>query len=154
MVMVAGPGWPRGLGLAAGMEVEDSGAGDGAAASRALAAFDAGADVVFVHADAPWEASMDGDPGRKVEEIERIDSGIIGPLREGLAYRGAHRLVVTVDCAASSTDRCSLSDPVPFVLAGDGVPASRRAPRMTEAAAAAADLEVDVPSEFLPYLLG
>lgn len=97
---------------------------------------------------------MDGDPGRKVGAIEHVDASIVGPLREGLATRGPHRLCVAADGAASSSTRRALADPVPFVIAGDGIPPSRRTTRMTEAAAAAADLEVEEPRDFLAYVLG
>ncbi len=154
LVMVSGPGFPRGLALAAGCETADSGPGDGAAASAALAALDGGADAVIVVLDGPWEASLDGSPGRKVEEIERADGTVIGPLREGLEARGEHRLAVTVDVVAGCAQRRALPDAVPFALAGTGVPASRRAAEFSEAAAAASDLEVSVGAEFLAYVLG
>jgi 2,3-bisphosphoglycerate-independent phosphoglycerate mutase len=154
LVVVAGKGYPRGLAEAAGCEAVDAGPGDGAAAEAALRALDGGADVAIVILRGPEEASLAGDAGRKVEEIERIDASVVAPLREGLASRGEHRLAVCADAVLSTADRRAFPDPVPFVLAGTGVPAARKPGAFTEEAARASDLSVDEAADFLAYVMG
>ncbi len=154
IVVVSGRGYPRGLAEAAGCESADAGSHEGGAADAALKALDAGADLAVVLLRGPEEASLAGDPGRKVEELERIDASVVGPLREGLAARGEHRIAVCADVALSSGDRRSLPDPVPFALAGAGVPASRKAGPFTEEAARSSDLSVDLAQDFLSYVRG
>lgn len=154
IVVVSGRGYPRGLAEAAGCETADSGSHEGGAADAALKALDGGADVAVVILRGPETASLAGDPGRKVEELERIDASVVGPLREGLAARGEHRIAVCADVVLSSGDRRALPDPVPFALSGAGVPASRKAGPFTEEAARSSDLSVDLAQDFLSYVKG
>lgn len=154
LVVVCGPGFPRGLAEAASAEVLDGGADEGGAAEAALGALDVGAEVAVVVVRGPLEASLDGNPGRKVEEIERADGAVVGPLLEGLRARGDFRLAVCASLAVSTTDRRALPDPVPFVLTGEGVPASRKTASFTEQAAAASDLSVEDAPDFLAYVMG
>jgi 2,3-bisphosphoglycerate-independent phosphoglycerate mutase len=154
VVVVCGRGYPRGLAEAAGLEVVDGGAFDGGAAEAALRALDGGAECAVVILGGAEEASLAGDPGRKVEELRRLDSSVVGPLREGLASRGAHRIAVCADAGIASAERRAFPDPVPFVLAGEGVPASRKHAAFTEEAARTTDLTVDLAQDFLPYVLG
>jgi 2,3-diphosphopglycerate-independent phosphoglycerate mutase len=154
LVVVCGRGYPRGLAEAAGLEVADAGEQEGGAAAAALKALDGGADAAVVLLRGPEEASLAGDAGRKVEELERIDASVVGPLREGLAARGEHRIAVCADVALSSADRRAYPDPVPFALAGAGIPASRKSGPFTEDAARASDLQVDLAQDFLAYVMG
>jgi len=78
----------------------------------------------------------------------------VGPLREGLAARGEHRIAVSADVVFSSGDRRALPDPVPFALSGNGVPSSRKAGAFTEEAARSSDLSVDLAQDFLAYVIG
>ena len=155
VVVVSGPGYARGLAEAAGCEHADAGPEEGGAAEAALRALDGGADLAVVILSGPLEASLAGDPSRKVQEIERADGSVVGPLREGLAARGGeHRVAVCADTVVSSAERRALPDPVPFVLAGAGVPASRRATGFTEEAARTSDLSVDEAADFAAYVTG
>jgi 2,3-bisphosphoglycerate-independent phosphoglycerate mutase len=154
VVVVCGRGYPRGLAEAAGLEVADAGEFDASAADAALRALDGGADCAVLVLRGPEAASLAGDPGRKIQELERLDASVVGPLREGLASRGGHRLAVCADAVLSSSDRRAFPDPVPFVLAGEGVPASRKAAAFTEEAAKSSDLSVDLAQDFLAYVLG
>ena len=154
MVVVSGGGYARGLAEAAGLEWADAGAHDAAAADAALKALDGGAECAVLFLRGAEAASLAGDPGSKVQELERIDASVVGPLREGLATRGEHRIAVAADCAISSSERRALPDPVPFVLAGTGVPASRKSASFDEEAARTTDLSVDLAQDFLAYVLG
>jgi 2,3-bisphosphoglycerate-independent phosphoglycerate mutase len=154
IVLVGGSGYPKGLAEATGCEWADAGDHEAGAADAALKALDGGADIAVVLLRGAEEASLAGDPGRKVEELERVDASVVGPLREGLAKRGEHRIAVCSDVVFSSAERRALPDPVPFALAGTGVPPSRKEQPFTEAAAAASDLSVDPAGEFLAYVRG
>jgi 2,3-bisphosphoglycerate-independent phosphoglycerate mutase len=154
VVVVSGSGYPRGLAEAAGCEWADAGAHEAGAADAALRALDGGADVAVVILRAPHEASLAGDAARKVEELERADMSVVGPLLEGLSKRGEHRLAVCADVALSTVDRRALPDPVPFALCGTGVPAARKDAAFTEDSARATDLVVDPAQEFLAYVRG
>jgi len=154
VVAVCGKGYPRGLAEAAGLEVADAGPFEASAADAALKALDGGADCAVVLLRGAEAASLAGDPGRKVQELERLDASVVGPLRAGLASRGGHRLAVCADVVLSTADRRAFPDPVPFVLAGEGVPVSRKAAAFTEEAARASDLSVDLAQDFLAYVLG
>jgi len=154
IVLVSGPGYPKGLAEAAGCEHADAGEHEGRAAEAALRALDGGADLAVVILGGALEASLAGDPARKVGELERADASVVGPLLEGLAARGAHRLAVCADAAVSSADRRALPDPVPFALSGDGVPPGHRDAPFSEEGARDSDLSVEEPAEFLAYVLG
>jgi 2,3-bisphosphoglycerate-independent phosphoglycerate mutase len=156
LVVVSRGGYARGLAEASGCEWVDAGPDEGEAAARALAALDGGADAAVLMLRSAEGASLTGDAGRKVAELERIDASVVGPLREGLAARGEHRLAACADVVLSTLDRRAFPDPVPFALAGTGVPASpgRGAAAFTEEAAAASDLSVDAAEDFLAYVMG
>jgi 2,3-bisphosphoglycerate-independent phosphoglycerate mutase len=152
--VVCGPGLARGLAKASGGSARDAGPGGAGAAAEALTALDAGAELVIVVLEDPWERSLDGDAAGKVEALERADAAVIGPLRDGLALRGPWRLAVAAVAGCSSSERLALPEPGPFVLAGEGVPSGARKDGFTETAAAAADLAVEEPGEFLAYAMG
>ncbi len=83
-------------------------------------------DLVYVHVEAPDEATHEGLLEKKVEAIERIDADIVGPLRAALeqGFPGDYRLLVVPDHATTLASRTHVADPIPFALAGKGVPAS------------------------------
>ncbi len=79
-------------------------------------------DVVCVHVEAPDEASHEGNAAAKVEALERIDTDIVGPIREALASYGDWRILITPDHRTTLTTRAHAHGPVPFVVSGTGVP--------------------------------
>ncbi|MCH8844793.1 MAG: cofactor-independent phosphoglycerate mutase [SAR324 cluster bacterium] len=82
----------------------------------ALRALD-GADLVFVHIEAPDEAGHMGDAAEKVKAIEAIDEQVIGPMLAGLPAVGAFKIVVTSDHATPVPLRTHVATPVPFAIA-------------------------------------
>lgn len=76
---------------------------------------------VYVHLKGPDEPGHDGDARRKKEIVEAIDRSYFGPLLDGLDL-GRVRLAVTADHATPSILKGHSDDPVPFLLAGAGVP--------------------------------
>lgn len=79
-------------------------------------------DFVYVHVEAPDEASHMGDTDAKVRAIEKIDSELLGPLLEGLERIGDFRLLVLPDHATPLEIKTHTDEPVPFALYGTGVP--------------------------------
>lgn len=104
--------------------------GKGAAAAEALERFD----LVFVHVEAPDEASHNRDAAAKVKAIENVDRDVVGPLIDALAAFGPHRMLVLPDHYTLLSTAGHARGAVPFAIAGDGVPASGAAGFCEEAA--------------------
>jgi 2,3-bisphosphoglycerate-independent phosphoglycerate mutase len=83
-------------------------------------------DIVCIHVEAPDEASHEGRPDAKVEALERIDSDIVGPIREALAAYDQWRILITPDHSTLLRTRAHDRAPVAWAMAGTGLPASRR----------------------------
>ena len=73
-------------------------------------------DFVYIHVEAPDEASHMGDTEAKVTAIERIDSDLLGPLLKGLERVGDYRLLVLPDHATPVEIKTHTDEPVPFVI--------------------------------------
>jgi len=98
---------------------------DYAAKGRAAIEVLAREDFVFVHVEAPDEASHMGDPAEKVKAIERFDEKVVGPVRAHLASRGEpFRICVAPDHPTLISTRTHDGAPVPFAVEGEGIAAS------------------------------
>ena len=117
----------RGIGRLAGFDVIDvpGATGDldtdyGAKARAAVAALD-DHDFVWVHVEAPDEASHMGSLREKVRAIERIDAEVLAPIMSSPAWPAA---MVLPDHHTTLSTRTHADPPVPFVisepLAGSG----------------------------------
>lgn len=110
----------RGIGLCAGLEAAAPGApADGgeyrALAEVALHELDR-RDLVYVHAELPDETRRAGDVKARVKAVEEFDRLTVGPLREGLAKRGPHRLLVVCDGIPSREGGARTPPPVSYAL--------------------------------------
>ena len=83
----------------------------------ALSALDE-ADLVVVHVEAPDEAGHDGSIDDKVESIERIDAEMVVRVRE--LGRERTRVLIAPDHPTPICVQTHVSDPVPFLLWGEG----------------------------------
>lgn len=111
-------------------------------------------DLVFVHVEAPDEASHDGDTKKKVEAIEAVDRHIIGPVLGCLEGMGEpFRILVLPDHATPIAVRTHTDVPVPFAMFGAGVESPREV-TFSEAAAEGSDLKIDPGHELMGYFLG
>jgi len=97
--------------------VDTNYAGKGQAAIEALEKYD----LVFVHIEAPDEASHAGNPDMKKEAIERIDRHVVGPILNALEGYENWRLLVLPDHPTPVTSGAHSAEPVPFAMAGTGV---------------------------------
>ena len=73
-------------------------------------------DFVYVHVEAPDEASHSGDSAAKVEAIERFDSLLLGTLLEGLETYPEFRILIMPDHATPLATKTHNSEPVPFLI--------------------------------------
>jgi 2,3-bisphosphoglycerate-independent phosphoglycerate mutase len=92
-------------------------------AGKAQAAMDAlkKYDLVFVHIEAPDEASHEGNAELKKTAIERIDEHIVGPVYEALQHYDQWRILVLPDHPTPIGTKAHSPEPVPFALAGTDV---------------------------------
>jgi len=72
-------------------------------------------DFVYVHVEAPDEASHSGDSAAKIEAIERFDELLVGTLLKGLADMAEYRILIMPDHATPLGIKTHSSDPVPFL---------------------------------------
>ncbi len=113
----------KGLGICAGLASIDVPGATGyldtnyeGKVSAALQALESG-DFVYVHVEAPDEASHKGSFSEKLQAIEDFDSRIVGPMIEGLEKRyGDFKVLVMPDHPTPLCTKTHASDPVPFIL--------------------------------------
>lgn len=90
---------------------------DGKAQAALRALLEQGADLAYVHLEAPDEMSHQGRVADKIRAIEALDDRIIGPIRAGLEQAGQpHRILILPDHANPVALRHHTSDPVPYLL--------------------------------------
>lgn len=78
-------------------------------------------DFIFVHVEAPDEAGHNGDMRAKIAAIENFDRYVVGTIWDYLKEAGDFRIMILSDHATPIKVRTHVSDPAPFVMAGDGV---------------------------------
>lgn len=138
----------KGLGILAGLEVIDVPGATGyldtnfrGKAEYALKAL-ARLDFVYIHVEAPDEASHMGDTAAKIKALEQIDSELLGYLLGGLGDIGEHRLLVLPDHATPLEIMTHSDAPVPFILY-DSTSTLDAENQFDEASAAAAGCQID-----------
>lgn len=117
----------NGIGRCAGLEVisvegatgylDTNYEGKVAAALEALA----GTDFVYLHVEAPDEASHEGKTDLKLQAIEDFDRRVVGPCLEWARSQGDVRMIVAPDHVTALSTRTHAGGPVPFILWGSGV---------------------------------
>ena len=131
-----------GLGMLAGLEpvtvpgitgfLDTNYSGKGEAAIRVLSADD----FVYVHVEAPDEASHMGDVAEKVKAIESFDKFIVGPVLEYLSSSGEeYRVLVCPDHPTFIATRTHDRSPVPYAACGTGIEAAGTRPYCEKEAA-------------------
>ena len=73
-------------------------------------------DFVYVHVEAPDEASHNGSLREKIQAIEDFDRKIVGPLLRGLEAYKDFRIMALPDHPTPISLKTHSADPVPFVL--------------------------------------
>ncbi len=153
--MTSGVDLLRGLARMAGMAVlEIAGVTDGqdndyaAQAAGALKALE-NHDMVIVHIESPDEAAHGGFIDEKIEAIQRIDKDVLSRFR---SWRGPLKLLVMPDHPTPIEVRTHASDPVPFLLWGEGF-AANGAKKFTEKEAKGTSFFVKDGYNIMNYLL-
>ena len=73
-------------------------------------------DFVYIHVEAPDEASHNGDLEAKIEAIERFDELIVGTVLQGVQQLEDSKIMVLPDHPTPIPLRTHADDPVPFVM--------------------------------------
>ena len=82
-------------------------------------------DFVYVHVEAPDEASHMGRADEKVKAIEMFDAEVVGPVYAHLsAGADPYRICVAPDHPTLLSTRTHDATPVPYAAAGEGIPGS------------------------------
>ncbi|NPA48890.1 MAG: cofactor-independent phosphoglycerate mutase [Thermodesulfobacteria bacterium] len=151
----------RGLGVLAGLEVIDvpgaTGYLDTNYEGKALAAIKAlkeGADFVFVHVEAPDEASHEGSLELKIKAIQDFDRYVVRTVLEEItAQIGEYRLMIVTDHFTPISLRTHASKPVPFAIYDSKVPEVKRTGGYNEKAASETDLFFPSGEKLLSHFL-
>lgn len=75
-------------------------------------------DFVYLHVEAPDEASHAGRLDHKIQAIEEFDAQVVGPVLEGIGELGDFRILCMPDHPTPVSIMTHTSDPVPFILYG------------------------------------
>jgi len=112
----------RGIGVYAGLEIIKVEGATGyidtnyrGKAEAAIAALER-SDYVYLHVEAPDEASHSGNLEHKLKAIEDFDAEVVGVVMEGIKKFGEYRILCTPDHPTPVARMTHTSDPVPFIL--------------------------------------
>jgi len=122
--------------------------GKGSAAVEALDKYD----LVFVHIEAPDEASHNGSASMKKKAVEQIDKYIVGPVLEALQNYESWQILVLPDHPTPIRSCAHSAEPVPFAMAGTGVSGILHT-NFSEANAAKSGFRIDNGFELMEYFL-
>ncbi len=81
----------------------------------ALAALES-RDFVYLHIEAPDEASHSGNMAHKIQAIEDFDAYVVGPVLEGIKRYANYSILCTPDHPTPLNIMTHTSDPVPFII--------------------------------------
>jgi len=109
-------------------------------------------DLVFVHIEAPDEASHQGNPEVKRKALERIDELVVGPVLDALKQYPQWRIAVLPDHPTPVRTCGHSAQPVPFAMAGSGITGVVTDP-FSEANAAKSGLRIENGHELMEYFL-
>jgi 2,3-bisphosphoglycerate-independent phosphoglycerate mutase len=114
----------RGIGVYAGLEIVKVEGATGyvntnyrGKAEAALSALDR-VDYVYLHVEAPDEASHSGNLQEKIEAIEKFDELVVGPVLDGIKKHGGYRVLCMPDHPTPVKLMTHTAAPVPFIIYG------------------------------------
>ena len=122
-------------------------------AQEALTALN-GLDFMFVHVEAPDEASHNGNAGEKIEAIEAFDEKVVGTVLTGLDQFSDYRIMVASDHFTPISIKTHATDPAPFAWATKAELASKKKGiPFTEASARESGIGFEKGFELMPSFL-
>lgn len=107
----------------------------------------------MIHLEAPDEAGHNGHLDEKIRAIERFDHIIVGGFLNEFGRSAGARILVSPDHPTPLSIRTHSSDPVGFVIWGDGV-APDSASSYSERVCQASDLFLPSGSELFTQFIG
>lgn len=109
-------------------------------------------DFVFVHVEAPDEAGHNGDIRAKITAVENFDKFVVGTIWEEIKDKEDYRIMVLPDHATPVKVRTHTDEPVPFAVAGKGIPRDT-AKAFTENVARTSTFILENGSSLMKYLI-
>ena len=93
-------------------------------------------DFIFLHVEAPDEASHNGNYKEKIQAIEKFDRKVVGKVLEGLKDLENYRVMVVSDHLTPIAKRTHSSEPTPFAWASKKeIDLAQEGPTFTEVSA-------------------
>ncbi|MBC7962024.1 MAG: cofactor-independent phosphoglycerate mutase [Steroidobacteraceae bacterium] len=139
----------KGIGICAGLDIINVEGATGyidtnylGKAQAALAALEEH-DFVYVHVEAPDEASHAGRMDHKLQAIEDFDRQVVGTVLEGIKKFGEYAILCTPDHPTPVKLMTHTSDPVPFIIYRGGTGAGNGAASYDEAQARSTGLALE-----------
>lgn len=111
-------------------------------------------DFMFVHVEAPDEASHSGNIEEKIEAIEAFDKKVVGAVLKGLEQFDDYRIMVASDHFTPISIKTHASDPAPFAWASREELASGKKGRFTEEFAKTSGFGFKKGYALMPAFLG
>ena len=121
--------------------------------TAAVNALKTGADLVYIHVEAPDECGHRGEVHNKVRAIEEIDSRILKPLLQELKRMGDFSLVILPDHPTPLDIRTHTAKAVPYLLYRSNAPKNNNAETFTEETALATGKCIDRGCDLMPYFI-
>jgi 2,3-bisphosphoglycerate-independent phosphoglycerate mutase len=106
-------------------------------------------DFVYIHVEAPDEASHNGDLKAKIAAIEAFDEKVVGTIVKGMENKDDHRIMVLPDHPTPIELRTHTDDPVPFVIYDSTQKRSSGAEGFNEAEASKSGIVIDEGYELM-----
>jgi 2,3-bisphosphoglycerate-independent phosphoglycerate mutase len=98
-------------------------------------------DFMFVHVEAPDEASHSGNIEEKIEAIEAFDKKVVGTVLEGMVQFDNYRIMVVSDHYTPISKKTHTSEPPPFAWASNNeLDSGCEGPGFSEESAARSEL--------------
>ena len=109
-------------------------------------------DFVFIHIEAPDEASHNGDLKMKIESIERIDKEVIGTILNYFDPKDDFRILILPDHYTPIEKRTHTSEAVCFEMFGKGIPKENHV-SFSEKTSEQSDLSFGTGEELMDYFI-
>lgn len=110
-------------------------------------------DFIYLHVEAPDEASHNGDLAAKIAAIEAFDEKVVGTICKGMEHKGDHRIMLLPDHPTPLALKTHTDDPVPFVIYDSTQKRPSGKGGFNEEAAAASGMMIDKGYELIERLV-